>query len=277
MTGFSSAWLKLREPADHRSRNGALADALSARFQLRDKVSVTDIGCGTGSNLRGTHDLLPDQQSWTLVDHDAALLQAAREELSSWADSVREDGEALALEKGRRRIEVNFREADLSADLEAALGGASDLITAAAFFDLCSEAFIRRFAQAVAARRAVFYTVLTYNGITRFQPHHPADNAIVGAFHRHQLTDKGLGIAAGPTAPMVLWDQFQVADYCVQEGESPWQLGAGDRALIDELQVGHAAAVAEIGAVDAITLNSWASRNLTGASVGHTDTLAVFS
>ncbi|KUO54182.1 MAG: hypothetical protein APF80_16010 [Alphaproteobacteria bacterium BRH_c36] len=275
MTGFSSDWLKLREGADHRSRNNGLAEALSARLALREMVRVTDIGCGTGSNLRGTADLLPDKQSWTLVDYDAGLLGSARVELAAWADAAHDAGDQLSLERGRKRISVSFRQADLSADLDAALGETCDLVTAAAFFDLASEAFIQRFAKAVAARRAVFYTVLTYNGISRWQPHHPADNAVASAFHRHQLSDKGFGAAAGPMAPIHLADQFQFAEYSVQEGESPWELGRGDQALMDEVQAGHAMAIAEIGGVDAATLKSWVSRRLSGVYIGHTDTLAM--
>ncbi len=275
MTGFSIAWLKLREAADHRSRNPQLADALSARFALRDEVTVTDIGCGTGSNLRGTADLLPEVQAWRLVDYDEGLLEAARTELSAWADSAREDGGGLILQRGRRKITVSFRQADLSANLDEALGSASDLVTAAAFFDLASEAFIRKVAQVVAARRAVFYTVLTYNGIMRWQPHHPLDGAITSTFHRHQLTDKGFGVAAGPIAPMHLSDQFQMAGYSVQDGDSSWQLGQHDQALIDELQAGHAAAVAEVGEVEEGALKSWALRKLSGILIGHTDTLAM--
>lgn len=275
MAGFSTSWLKLREPADHRSRNAGLADALSARFALRDRVAVVDIGCGTGSNLRATAPLLPTRQSWTLVDYDADLLAAARVELSGWADAATTDGDLLRLRKDRLEITVEFRRADLAANLEAALGPAADLITAAAFFDLTSDAFIRDFATAVASRRAVFYTVLTYNGIGRWQPHHPADQAIAAAFHRHQLGDKGFGPAAGPTAPLVLGDRFQLAEYSVQEGDSPWQLGAADSALIAELQAGHAEAARETRSMATADIDAWAAHPRSGAVVGHTDTLAI--
>ena len=146
-----------------------------ARLALRQQISVTDIGCGTGSNLRAMATLLPAQQSWTLVDYDAELLRVAREELAGWSDDASLEDETLCLRKGGFNIRVSFRQSDLNADLDGALGAGSDLITAAAFFDLASERFMRRFAQAVAARRAVFYTVLTYNGICRWQPHHHAD------------------------------------------------------------------------------------------------------
>lgn len=274
MSGFSSDWLRLREAADHRSRSSELAETLAARFALRDEITVTDIGCGSGSNLRGTYSLLPTKQIWTLVDYDAKLLDAARTELSKWADQAQSEADALRLKKDRFELTVNFRQADLAADLEAALGEQSDLITAAAFFDLASEDFIRKFAKAAAKRKAVFYTVLTYNGIARWQPHHPADNQIAAAFHHHQRSDKGFGPSAGPTAPLHLSDQFKLAEYNVQEGDSPWQLDERDQALIDELQKGHAEAVAETGKVDAKTLESWASLKRTGATIGHTDTLA---
>lgn len=275
MAGFSTDWLTLREPADHRSRNRQLEEALSARFALREDIRVVDIGCGTGSNLRAMVDLLPGRQSWTLVDYDPSLLSAARAHLRTWADRCSEDADVLHLEKGAKKLIVAFRKADLAADLEAALGDSPDLVTAAAFFDLASKEFIRAVAAAVARRRAVFYTVLTYNGITSWQPRHPSDNQIIAAFHRDQVTDKGLGVAAGPTAPLHLSDQFKLVDYSVQEGDSPWQLGEADRDLIAELLKGHRAAVEKNGAVDAKALASWAAMVRKATVIGHTDTLAI--
>ncbi|MDX2288869.1 MAG: class I SAM-dependent methyltransferase [Hyphomicrobiaceae bacterium] len=276
MTGFSADWLTLREPVDHRSRNRELTSQLAARFAARDDITVIDIGCGTGSNLRGTAPMLATRQQWTLVDYDPALLLAARHQLAAWAETSFADGETLVLERAGKTIRVGFRQADLAADLDAALGQGADIITAAAFFDLASPAFIRRFADAVAVRRAVFYTVLTYNGIQRWQPRSPADNAMAAAFHRHQMTDKGLGAAAGPTAPQELADAFACQEsYSVIEGDSPWVLGSDDQALIAELQAGHAQAVSETRAVDAATIAAWVKLVRTGSTVGHTDTLAV--
>lgn len=275
MTGFSADWLALREPADHRSRNAELASMLAGHFALRDEIRVIDLGCGTGSNLRGTAPHLPARQSWTLVDYDPALLVAARREIARWADSVEIANHGLAIVKGDRRISVTFRQADLATDLDAALAGDADLVTASALFDLCSAAFIRHFAKAVARKRAAFYTVLTYNGIQRWTPRHPADNAMSAAFNRHQTTDKGLGAAAGPMAPAHLADQFRLSGYSVLEGDSPWRLELpADARLVTELALGYAAAVAETKAVDERTLESWRRFTHTGAVVGHTDTLA---
>ena len=274
MSGFSSDWLALREAADHRSRNRHLAETLKTRFLQRETINVVDLGCGTGSNLRASAELLPDHQSWTLIDHDADLLAAARLALIAWADSSDMSQGQLTLRKGAALIGVKLRCADLTTELDSVLETKPDLVTASAFFDLTSEAFITKFAAAVAKRRAVFYTVLTYNGSQRWLPRGPIDQQMNAAFHRHQMTDKGFGISAGPSAPVALADQFQTHGYTVAEGDSPWRLGAADAALISELGAGFAAAVRETKAVSGAEIDAWLKRGHTAAEVGHTDTLA---
>jgi SAM-dependent methyltransferase len=275
MSGFSPDWLALREAADHRSRDRGLAEALARHARERERVAVVDIGCGTGSNLRATSALLGAAQSWTLVDYDARLLGIAREQLAAWADEARAVGDILHLRKSGRAITVSFRQADLNQDLDSALGPAADLITASAFFDLASPEFIARFTHATAARRAAFYTVLTYNGVQRWAPPHAADEAMAKAFHAHQMTDKGLGQAAGPLAPKALAGAFRAATYDVWEGDSPWRLDHADAVLLHELVPGFAGAVAETGRVPPATIEAWLSQARDACEVGHTDTLAL--
>jgi SAM-dependent methyltransferase len=275
MSGFSPEWLALREGSDHRSRDGFLAMALADRLQAKPLIRVVDLGCGSGSNIRATYAALGPEQHWTLVDYDAQLLAAARTTLSVWADSVTPDGERLVLKKSGKTLVVGFRQANLVTDLEAALGREADLITASALFDLCSAEFIARFAKAVAARQAVFYTVLTYNGIQKWTPPHAADAAMADAFHAHQMTDKGFGLSAGPDAPKVLAESFAACSYTVKEGDSPWLLGRSDQALVDALAPGFAGAVRETGRVPAATVDAWLTVARHGSEVGHTDTLAL--
>jgi hypothetical protein len=99
---------------------------------------------------------------------------------------------------------------------------------------------------------------------------------MAAAFHRHQMTDKGFGAAAGPGAPSVIADEFGNAGYAVQEGDSPWRLTVPrDAALIEQLADGFAGAVRETAKVDARTIETWLKVAHTGAETGHTDTLAV--
>lgn len=275
MTKFSSEWLALREDADARARNADVADALAARFQLRDSVSVVDLGCGAGANLRATSALLPPRQSWTLVDHDEAHLSNARARLGAWADTARSDGDGrMTLTKDAAVIDVAFVQRDLARDLSDVLSAPADLVSASALFDLTSPQFIRQMARAIADMRASFYGVLTYNGVQKWSPHRPADNQIASGFHRHQMQDKGFGPAAGPTAPAHLADQFRINGYAVIEGDSPWRLGRGDRMLIDEIARGCAMAASETGLVDDKTVEAWVKTQRSGAETGHTDIFA---
>ena len=275
MSGFSAQWLDLREPVDHRSRNVDLGRRLARHFEGWRPITIVDLGCGTGSNLRATAPLLGPDQYWTLVDYDQALLDVAGERLTSWADGADKQDNRLILFKGAKRLTVEFRRADIAGDLDTALGANANLVTASAFFDLVSADFIARFAAAVAKRKAAFFTVLTYDGDQRWTPEHDADAAMAEAFHAHQASDKGFGPAAGPNAPDVLGEAFTSAGYSVEEADSAWRLGEADAALITDLARGFADAVRETGQVDAKLIAEWAAITRSSAVVGHTDTLAL--
>lgn len=275
MSTFSAEWLSLREAADERARNKDVANAFSAWFMQRPSVSVVDLGSGTGANLRAVAPLLPSRQSWTLIDNDEALLATARRQLAAWADRSETRGDDLVLFKDAAEIAVYFKVATLSNDLDPILGTAPDLVTASALFDLMPGDFIKALVRALGSRRAAFYGVLTYNGLQKWSPHRPADNEIAAAFNRHQMTDKGMGPAAGPLAAALLADQLRLEGYNVAEGDSPWRLGQSDRTLIEEVQRGHALAVLELKAVESKTVESWIKVIRSGAEIGHTDIFAV--
>lgn len=276
MSGFSSDWLALREPVDHRSVNAGLRDTFVEKLARRDSVSLIDIGCGTGSHLRSLAPHLGPRQHWTLVDYDPQLLVAARKALAAWADRCEERDDGLSLSRREQSITVSFRRADLFSELETALAGAADAVTAAAFFDLVSTAWIERFAQTLARRRLPLYTILTYDGREVWSPPHEADEQILQAFHAHQKTDKGLGVAAGPSAVEAMAKAFRDSGYQVSTAESPWRLGADDASLIAAMAEGSAAAVAETGLVDSGRLSAWRHlhTNAKSCMIGHLDFLA---
>ncbi len=274
--GFSAEWLSLREPVDHAAVNRELAAAVADRFAGPDHITIMDLGCGTGSNLRGSFHLFADSQHWTLVDHDPALLRAARAALSAWADEATEAGEELLLAKGDKRLMVDFRRIDLMADLERVLDWRPDLVTAAALFDLVSGAWLERFAAALAARALPLYTVLTYDGEERWEPEHPADAAMLAAFKAHQRTDKGFGPAAGPDAVPVLAAALRAQGHTVMTASSPWRLTPATASLTRELTLGIAAAVRETGQVSEGDIAAWlaARQGTISGLVGHLDLFA---
>ncbi len=273
MAGFSPEWLALREPADHAARNPQVLAAVGAHFSGRPSLSVVDLGCGGGSNLRGSYAALPDRQHWTLIDHDPALLDHAHARLAEWADEAREQGEELVLTKDEKLITVDARRVDLDRDLEWVLGWQPDLVTAAALFDLTSRRWIERFVAALASQRLPLYAVLTYDGREDWQPPHPADAGTQAAFADHQRGDKGFGPAAGPDACEVMAEAFRKTGFAVSTGDSSWLIDDDRAALRAALAEGIADAVRETGRLDPAELSDWLSarRSARSARIGHQD------
>jgi SAM-dependent methyltransferase len=276
MSAFSVDWLALRESADHRARNAAILAGLAQELAGRSEVSVVDLGCGTGSNLRAIAPALPIRQSWRLVDHDPALLAAARETIASWSDRAETSGSDLCVMKDRRVLTVSFVQADLATGLHAVLGESPDLVTAAALFDLVSVPWLEALVEAVAARGTMFYTALTYDGSEQWMPPHSADAAVLAAFHQHQAGDKGFGPAAGPQATRLLAKAFSDFGYTVRDGQSPWNLDTADADLIRQLADGIASAASETKSLPEAVASEWRQARIGAAAcrIGHLDLLA---
>lgn len=275
---FSPEWLRLREPVDSRSRDLVLARRLRAHFASHNAVIVYDLGAGLGSNLRGTFRWLPRRQHWVLVDYDANLIAAAREEIARWAEHAKSVDGVIEANKVGRSLKIEFASRNLAENPAPWGRVAPDLVTAAALFDLVSAKWIDDFATAVAASGAAFYTALTHDGRSSWQPAHAADATMKAAFERHFGSDKGFGPAAGGGATHYLAEAFKRAGYRVERAQSPWNLGESDRALIAALAEGWASAVRETGSVPDSTIADWiAARTKPGADwiVGHEDLLAI--
>ncbi|RIA55019.1 class I SAM-dependent methyltransferase [Dichotomicrobium thermohalophilum] len=277
MTGFSTDWLDLREEADQRARDADLEARLADHFAGREELRIVDLGCGTGANARALAAHLPGVQHWRFVDNDPDLLAAARARMAQWGAAAGDPQGDLHMVAQSKQVHITFQQADLSSDLSAVIEPNDDLITAAAFFDLVSPAWIARFVETVAATGAVFYTVLIYDGEEVWMPSHEADNAVHAAFRQHQRGDKGFGPAAGSDAADLLIRRFAEAGYHVHAAPSPWRLEAPDRALIAALADGTAQAARETGLIDAATAHDWrtARANADAAIIGHVDLLAL--
>lgn len=260
MAGFSADWLTLREPFDHGAINASVRHALCRHFSDRDNLRIVDLGSGTGSNLRGLSPYLRAAQSWTLVDHDPALL-------------------ALVHPPAGTAIQVETVEHDLSrGDIRDLLEGA-DLVTASALFDLVSPEVIAEIVRQIADAGAVFYTVLSYDGIVAWLPGDPLDPAMRSHFNAHQQSDKGFGLAAGPAATNRLDEAFRAAGYVTHRGRSPWVVGPCDHALRLAVDKGWAGSVKDLGKLPPADVDAWLERRLSADDaitiVGHEDLLAL--
>jgi hypothetical protein len=265
MSGFSIVWLDLREAADFAARARPLVNQLLAWLAMPavnhgvDPL-VVDLGAGTGSTLRALARLGAPKFVWRLVDHDGALLDEA-------------------LIRHRKDFLIEDYEADLAVIDELPLGGAS-LVTASALFDLVSQEFVDRLITRLHRQRAALYAALSYDGTMAWQPAHSLDAAVLAAFNKDQLRDKGFGPALGPSAANYLQQALTSAGYAVFTASSPWVLAAADAELAAELVNGISAAVATGYGLDAGELKSWTDFRLAHTSsgnctVGHLDILAL--
>jgi SAM-dependent methyltransferase len=263
MSGFSADWLALREPYDGRARNRDVLQSVATAAAEDDTVAVVDLACGTGSTLRAIAPRLPPRQDWRLVDNDLSLLARA------------------AAGKSIPGIAVTRIPVDLTRDLEAALDGPVNLVTASALLDLVSADWLDRLVTEVAARRLSFYAALNYDGRVSFSPVDPLDAAVIAAVNRHQQTDKGFGPALGPRAAEAAIARFKAAGYAVVHGRSDWQLLPRDHDIQRDMLAAWAGAVREIGALSLPDAAAWLTRrrDLLAAArssikVGHVDFFA---
>lgn len=262
MSGFSAAWLELREPYDLRARNPEVIGALLGTLTGAPSLTIVDLACGTGSTLRALAPRIEARQNWRLVDNDLSLL--ARTPQSSPPDLI-----------------VTTMPVDLERDLELALDGPTDLVTTSALLDLVSDEWLQRFAEETAARRLLVYASLSYDGRIEFTPGDAMDAKVIAAVNAHQRTDKGFGPALGPKAALAAVELFERVGYSVVQGAADWSFTPQDREIQNELLAGWAAAARDIGDTPIADVIGWLGRRRdlvgTGQSsirVGHRDLFA---
>ena len=262
---FAAEWLRLREPVDHRSRASDLLFPLQTDWLTYGWSRILDLGSGTGSNLRYLAPKLATNQEWTLIDRDESLLAAV---------DIPEGVQAVRCVHG-----------DL-ADEGINLVKATDLVTGSALLDLVSHAWLERLVCAVETARCGVLFGLTYSGDLQWfhvNPHdtdraethplpdnHSDDTLVREALNQHQLRDKGLGPALGPTANAVAETLFKAAGYRTWHRPSPWHLGSADSQLVRQLLSTWEEAALEVEpSTEAHRIREWADRRRQKVDGGH--------
>lgn len=243
MTGFSADWLALRAPADAAARSIALAKAFARA--LRPGAHVADLGAGRGALTGWLGPFLPKGTIWTLVDGDAQLL-------------------SLAPRARKRRISLDGRLPEADAYVSTAL------------VDLAGPAWIAQLVRRARGRPLLMH--LAVDGRHAFSIPHRLDEAVLGAFARHQRRVKGLGPALGGKAPFEFARLAANAGYCVTIARSDWHV-CGRALLLETIEgIAHAAAEQD----PALDVAKWLharrdqiARDRLSLVVGHRDVLAI--
>ena len=274
MGDFSPEWLALREPADAAARSERMLQAVAGRFTPETKLTVLDLGAGTGANARYLAERLQPQQQWLLVDHDPSLLIDASQRLRGWGEAR---GLGVSRDEGAWRVEgeglaVTFttRLADL-ADLSAVPELFLDrrLVTASALLDLVSARWLESLASECRVAGAAGLFTLTYDGRFHCLPEEPGDDDIRALVNEHQHGDKGFGPALGPSACTVAAECFGALGYAVDREASDWHLEPDAAELQRQVIEGWARAAVQVAPDRAAFIRDWTDRRLAHVLEGH--------
>jgi hypothetical protein len=263
MSSFSAEWLALREPYDRAARSTEVLEAVAEAFRAAPSIAVVDLACGSGATLRALAPRLPPRQRWRLVDNNLSLL-------------------AKAAAAGQPpQLTVTTTPIDLARDLELALDGPLDLVTASALLDLVSAEWLDRLVIEAAARRLPVYAALTCDGRVAVEPARALDTELLAGFDLHQRTDKGFGPALGPAAAARAVERFEHFGYRAVQGRADWVFGPDDRAVQDELFVGWAEVAPLTTGLSPAAIDDWLARRRADLAqgrsrlrVGHLDIFA---
>ena len=282
---FTSDWLALREPVDHRSRAADLVAPLAEWWESRPGERVLDLGSGTGSNLRYLGPRLPGEQEWTLVDRDAALLDRATDAARRGSGRGSRGASPWSGCCGARRWRIGPGGGWRSSPEPT-------LVTASALLDLVTHEWLERLVATCRTAGNAALLALIWDGTMTWADPDPDDDGdvdrsdpddalVAEAVLSHQLRDKGMGPALGPAAGPAAERAFREAGYDTRLLPSPWRLGADDASLARALIDGRGAAASEQRPEDAPLIRGWAERRRAtvatrfGLEVGHVDLLAL--
>jgi len=238
VSGFSAAWLALREPADAAARSSQLVSFHGARGRF------LDLGGGTGTNIRYLSPHLPAPQQWTLIDSDRELLER--------------------VPPGVVTVQADLN--DIVGDGEAFRDSA--LVTAAALLDLVSDDWLQRLVERCRAAAAAVLFALNYDGRIECAPADPEDDDVRGLVNAHQRTDKGFGPALGPDAGKRAIELLTASQYDVRYERSDWMLGAEFRELQRQLIDGWVSAATDMAPDRRRQFEDWRRRRLEHLEAG---------
>ena len=283
--GFSSDWLRMREPADHLARSVSLTQSLVAWRESFTHFNVVDLGSGTASNFRYLCPTLGFKQSWTLLDNDAGLLSCISDRLQQWANEMGfeyhlESDTSATLEGDAFSAKVHWQSCDLAADMPTIDFTQTQLITGSALLDLTSARWLEQLANIIDTTQCASLFVLSYNGSIDWQPPCPFDAELTALLNTHQTSDKGFGNALGPHAHAFF--QQQLTTHLISTATSDWLIGGESNAMQNVLCSDWTQAAIEQNPEVQDEISTWSverrqfiAREASTLRVGHVDILTL--
>jgi SAM-dependent methyltransferase len=225
-----AGWLALREPHDHAARSLELTRAFAKA--LASDALVIDLGCGTGSNYRYLRDKLAGRPRWLCVDHDEEHLAAAATALAEQAEGA----EQVERAKKAEASDVRLEQLDLARGLSSLPLDHQSAITTSAFLELTPAAWLDDLASRCSATPLL--AAMNFDGRIFWEPAARDDEAIRLAWLEARQADEGFGSSLGPEAVVHLAGRLKKSGQRVRLARSDWQIGSGDRPLLEAMVEG---------------------------------------
>ena len=196
-------YLTAKRSVDDRARDRRVRERLLGA--LPDRPRVVEAGCGAGLSVPALYEWGVTPASYRGVDTDAGIVAFARDLVPR---VLRRGGhDAVETPEGCRvgGTEVAFEAGDALTRLPVAASGSgesndgagADLLLAQAFLDLVPLGAALDAVERTLSAGGLAYAPITFDGVTAFLPERPADERVVGAFHREIDATPGRDARAG--------------------------------------------------------------------------------
>ena len=167
-------YLEAKYQVDSQSINVRVRNTLQRRIESKDRITVLDVGCGTGTTLRRLAEITTSAIDYTGLDSMANNRTAAYEATKLWAIGsgydLESSGDEIVASRRNRTLAYRFATGDLFAPPERIGHTSYDLVTAHALFDMLP------LSAAVVALRSqlspggLLYSAINYDGRTTLVP-----------------------------------------------------------------------------------------------------------
>jgi SAM-dependent methyltransferase len=222
-------YLAAKTTVDDRALNRHVLAEL-CRLMPAGAPRVLEVGAGLGTMVARLMDWgAVGVGEYVLLDADRQLLDHSRRWLCDWA-AARGLGSDL-LPDGLRvgDIRVRLVHAELGSYLEAAHGGAADVVIANAVLDLVDVPTVLPGLLRLLVPGGVYWFTINYDGESIFVPGHPHDDPIMQAYHRDMDERVRYGRPAGEsrTGRHLFHHLRDAGALPLAAGSSDWVVSAG--------------------------------------------------
>jgi len=229
MTYPYTRYLAAKKSVDDRSLNRHVLADLRGLLPP-GPCRVLEVGAGLGTMVaRVLEWQLVTAGEYTLLDVDRRLLRDSRTWLCEWAGARGLPADPLPDGVRLGDLRVRLVEAELGSYLDAGHGDPADLVVAHAFLDLVDVPEVLPGLLRLLVPGGVYWFTVTFDGESIFQPDHPHDGEVLGAYHRSMDDRVRYGRSAGESRTgRHLFGHLRAAGVpALSAGASDWVVMAG--------------------------------------------------